>query len=216
MRSWALLALVGCGRLGFESRAASVDNDASVDAAASDPDAAVDAAPDPNRVTYTATIAECLNPNAPDLTLCTTLNGAKQLVIDGNDGTTNDPWEAYVRFDLDAAIAGRTVTGVTLVLSATDDPKAQGPDAGDIWAVTPFTRSSLATAVPSKVGMSPLAPSPGAVDTLQVIQYSLDTGNVAASTPVYLGVITTDMTGGVNYWNLDGASPPHLVIDLAP
>jgi hypothetical protein len=217
MRSWVLLALAaGCGRYGFADRQLPADDDAAIDGAVVDPDASIDTQPTPNQVTYTATVAECIDPNAPDLTLCTTINGANQLVIDGNDGTTNDPWESYLRFDLDAAIAGRTVTAVHVVLTATDDPKAPGPDGGDVWKVTAFTRAALATGRPTKVGGQPLAPSPGSIDALQVVGWSLPEGEVAASTPVFLGLITTDMTGGVNYWNLSGPNPPQLVIDLAP
>jgi hypothetical protein len=191
--------VAACGRLGFDAREAS-----DVDAGA----------PGSARMTYTASIAECIDPIQPTATKCTTNNGAEQLVVDGNDGMTNHPWQAYLRFDLDDALDGQTIAGVTLQLTATDNPKANGPDSGDIWHVAAFDPSSLASGAPAKVGGSPLAESRGSVDPLDVVEWRLPPSTVIPGAPVYLGVITTAKTGGVNYWNRAGVDPPRLIVSV--
>jgi hypothetical protein len=166
----------------------------------------------PVRLTYVATIAVCIDPRIPDPTLCTALNGGAQLAIDARDSTTMDPWQSYLRFDLDGALAGRTVEAVTLRLVATDDDKAPGPDSGEVWKVKQFTEQTLMTQVPPQLGNQPLASSQGAVAALQPVEWSLPAGLVAPDSAVHLGLVTAD-EDGVAYWNLDGQNPPELVID---
>jgi len=201
-----LVGVAACGRLGFDPR-----DDVSA------PDAGAGVGPDnpgTAQVVYTATIAECLDPNQPDLDACGSTNGLGQLVVDGNDGSTDSPWQSFVRFELDATLDGMTVRGVKLVMTATDDDKAAGPDSGDIWQVAAFDRASLAGGPPARIGTSPLARSRGSVDPLDVVQWGLPVTLIAARTTIYLGVITDDDSGGVNYWNLEGREPPRLVIDV--
>jgi hypothetical protein len=188
------------------------DGPAAADAPFGTPDAlpAADAAP--VHVEYVATIAECLDPEIPDPAECRGFNGPAQLVLDNSDSTTNDPWYGYVRFDLDGAIAGRTVTSVVLRLTATNDPKADGPNTGVVWAVDPFDLTSLTGTTPQHVGTTPLAGSQGSVVELEVVDWPLPAGAVVANTPVYLG-LETPSGDGVNYWNLAGPDPPRLIVD---
>lgn len=177
----------------------------------------VDATPDtftidaPTLFTYTATVAECIDPTNPDPGHCRSSNGNFQLVADAHDSTTGDPWNAYVRFDLDAGFAGQTVTTATLELTVTDASLAPSGSSGDIWQVQSFDLASLSTTVPGNVGASPIALAQANVVKLQTLSFAIPTTLIAPSGSVYLAVITTD-TDGVNYWNLDGTTPPRLVV----
>lgn len=198
MGKWSccvLLWLVGCGRMGFDTQTGD----------------GVEAPAGSVRLSYTATIAECIDPAVPNLTRCATYNGSDQLVVDGADGDTQSPWESFLRFDFDDQLSGRTVYAVALVMTATDDDKAKGPDSGAIWEVEPFDLASLASEAPAIVRASPLAGSKGPVDQSQTVEWSLPASSVTSAS-VYLGVITSSEDGGVNYWNLAGAEPPHLEI----
>ena len=199
--------LAACGRVGFDDRTSvSLVPDGATDELG-DLDALQ--GPGVKRFEYRAAIATCINPTQPDLTSCESLNGAGQLVVDGNDGTTNDPWQAYVRFDLDDAFAGKPIAKVTLRLKTTDDGKAQGPDSGAVWRVMPFTLQSLATQAPPTIGI--ISPTRGSLDANELVEFPLPIDIVGPS--VYLGIITDDQTGGVNYWNLSGPLPPTLVVE---
>jgi len=172
-----------------------------------DPDA-----PPPVHAEYVATVAECIDPLMPSPSFCKSINGADQLVVDHRDTGTADPWNAYIRFDLDAAIAGRTVTQVVLRLTGTDDPKTPGVNAGDVSLVEAFDAASLAVTTPAASGGGPVALSPGPVDIGSIIDWQLPTDAVTASMPLYLGIASVS-NDGVNYWNLAGSDPPRLIID---
>jgi hypothetical protein len=174
-------------------------------------DAPVDGA-GTERFEYVATIAECLNPAIPDPAECKARNGAAELVIDLRDSTTNEPWQAYVRFDLDNAFAGKTITNVTLRLVATDANNAPGPESGEVWEVTPFTADSLDILVPLQLADAPLAGSQGAVVNLQPIEWPIPARLVAPGGSVFLGLASLD-ENGVNYSNLAGPAPPRLLVD---
>lgn len=162
-------------------------------------------------VEYVATVAECVDPLDPSPSVCKAINGDDQLVVDHRDTGTADPWNAYVRFNLDAAIAGHTVTQVVLRLTATDDPKAPGSTAGTVYVVEAFTALSLEGTTPADLG-APIAMSPGPVDLGAQLDWSLPIATVTAGAPVYLG-ISSASDDGVNYWNLAGPEPPRLIID---
>ena len=181
-------------------------------------DASVDArpptdAPQITHVEYTSTVADCVNRVAPDPDGCIAANGTGQLVLDAIDSTTGNPWDGFVRFDLDNVIAGRVVMSVKLRMTATSDAKAPSPESGVVWKVQPFTRTTLASVEPAKIGSLPLAGSQGAVIKLQQIEWTLPTSSVAAAAPIYLGLVSAN-DDGVNYWNQTGANPPKLIIDL--
>jgi hypothetical protein len=183
-----------------------------VDSPENDPDGPVTSPDGPPRVTYGASIAECIDPGDPDPARCRAVNGAQQLVVDIRDSTTTRPWRGFVRFDTDDQLVGRVVTAVTLRVTATSDAKAPGPSSGEIFRSSPFDLSTLATTTPTRVG-SPIAPSQGAVLRLEPVEWPLPVGIVAASSPVFLEINPLD-DDGVNYWNSDGANPPELIIDL--
>ena len=170
-----------------------------------------DAPPGAIQKTYSAVVAECMAPMFPDPTLCRSLNGQQQLVIDIRDSMTNDPWHSYIRFDTDMTLIGKTITKVSLRMVITTANNAAGPDTGSVFAVTPFTQQSLTNNVPSKVG-GQLAGSQGAVGEGDVVTWTLPPSSVIAGTPVYLGLYAND-DDGVNYYNRDGAMPPRLIID---
>ena len=173
-------------------------------------DAGVDSVP--IQRTYTATVAECVSPTTPDPQRCRELNGNAQLVLDLRDATTTEPWQAFVRFDLDDALAGRTVTKVVLRVVVTAASNAPGPDSGSVFEVQPFTLATLATTAPAKVGDA-LAGSVGAVTNGEVVTFTLADPSIAnANSPVYLGLFAND-EDGVNYYNRDGAMPPQLIVD---
>jgi len=163
-------------------------------------------------IEYMAVVADCINPATPDPDGCIAANGAGQLVVDSNDSTTMNPWQGYVKFDVDGMIAGRTVMAVHLRMVATSDAKAPSPNSGSVWQVAPFTRTSLATTTPATIG-NVLAGSQGAVAANQPVNWSLPTSLVSANASVYLG-LTSASSDGVNYWNSTGTTPPRLVIDL--
>lgn len=185
---------------------------------ASDPDAPHLDAPAPDgamvtHVEYPATVAECLDPMAPNPLVCRAINGQQQMVIDMKDSATLNPWQGYVRFDLDTAIAGKTIVKVQLRVVATNDAKAPGGNTGEVWKVQSFTLQSLTGTTPAKIGASPLAGTQGAVIKLGPIAWPLPLDTVASGGAVFLAVITT-ASDGVNYWNIDGANPPRLAIDF--
>ncbi len=176
------------------------------------PDAAIDAPPDAQSAFgYTATVAECIDPMAPNPAMCTSIKGAAQLVVDMLDATTLQPWDAFLRFDLDGAFAGRSVVMVRLELTATDDTNAPSGNSGELYQVMPFTKLDLSLAEPAKVSATALAPNQGAVAKLQLVMWPVPTSLVAPNGSVFLELESTSQDG-VNYWNLAGATPPRLVV----
>jgi hypothetical protein len=172
-----------------------------------EPDASFEGA-----LSYPATVAECVDPMQPDPAKCRMIKGNTQLVIDNKDATTGHPWNAFIRFDLDDALAGHTVTHVALRVTATDDSLAPSPDSGTPYSVAAFTLQSLTGTLPAKVG-GPLVASKGPVTQLEAIDFELPPAIAAASSPVYIGLFPTN-NDGVNYWNRDGATPPVLLVDI--
>jgi hypothetical protein len=173
-----------------------------------------DASPDapPVTVTYVATVAECIDPTNPNPATCRSIKGNTQLVVDGKDATTADPWDAFIRFDLDDALQGRIITRVRLRLTSTNDSLAPGPDTGTPYHVSSFTLQSLSMKVPTKLGSMSLAASQGPVTASTSYDFELDAALAAPSSPVFIGLFPNAMDG-VNYWNADGTVPPALVVD---
>jgi hypothetical protein len=177
-------------------------------------DAPVDV-PNPNAITktYDAVIAECLDPMFPSAMACRSVNGNTQMVIDTKDTMTVGAWNAYIRFDLDNTLAGKTITNVTLRVMATTDGKAPGPDTGSVFRTGSFTQFSLEGMAPSITGNA-IAGSQGAVVANTPVSWQLPatlmTG--AASGSVYLAIVPNS-DDGVNYYNTDGATPPRLIIE---
>jgi hypothetical protein len=205
-----------CVAVSDDQHRCEVGGSGSDDAAIDGPrhDARVDAAPPDamHSFAYVATVAACIERLFPSPMLCITENGASQLVVDAQDSTTGQPWDAFVRFDLDGAIAGHTVVAVKLELTATDSARAPSDNSGVVWKSSPFTAMDLSMAEPAKVGAAAIAPSQGAVIKLQVVRWPLPTSVVAANAAVYLE-LESPSVDGVNYWDLTGANPPRLLID---
>jgi hypothetical protein len=172
----------------------------------------IDAPPSAVRVTYPATVAECVNPALPNPDTCRSVNGDTQMVVDENDSGTDNPWVGFVRFDIDGQIAGKTVTQVRLQLRTTSNSKASATKSGAIWQVQPFTKASLATTVPAHIGATEVGADKGAVTANMTLTWALPVGLVTANNGVYFSVETTS-SDGTNYWNSSGTTPPILIVD---
>ncbi len=131
------------------------------------------------------------------------------------DGGAAPEVASFMRFNLDGAIAGKTVTKVELELTATPTAGSDGPQAGEIWRVSSFTRPALFSSAPSKQGGAALAASQGPVAASQVVTWTLPNSAVQANASLYLGVFATSLNG-VRYYNTKGASPPKLSITVGP
>jgi hypothetical protein len=179
---------------------------------ASDIDAMqLDASPGSIQKTYMATVAECIAPMLPSPMFCRMKNGNTEMVVDLKDSMTNEPWHAYIRFDIDGALAGKMITKVTLRLMTTTDAKAPGPNSGSIYRVEQFTLASLSMTTPATMGAEiGAAKAPIAANTAYT--WVLPSSLVTANGAVYLGVLP-NVTDGVNYYNTSGATPPRLIVD---
>lgn len=166
----------------------------------------------PGTLTVVASVADCVDSVTPDPDACEALVGLGTMTADGSTGPNATPAYSFLRFDVDDTLAGRTVTSVTLRLTVTSQMGADSSQSGDIWEVETFTRQDLFGTVPAQVGAAPLSPSQGAVVQDQLVESTLPNGSVAANAPITLGVFQA-VTDGVDYWNLNGAVPPELVID---
>jgi hypothetical protein len=165
----------------------------------------------PTTVKYGAVVADCVDINNPNPDDCKI--GADQMRITTMEFMTGKHYSAFLRFNLDGALAGRTVTAVTLYLSTTTDPNAGSDKSGSIWQVSAFDRPDLFGKVPSNVGNKPVADDLGTVNDLTTYKWSLPATLVAANTPLYLG-LAPNSKDSARYWNTIGAKPPELVIDL--
>jgi hypothetical protein len=178
------------------------------------PDAAIDGPPDAQAsFAYPAAIAKCINPLAtpPSPSACAAASPANQLHVDGD--ATMHPWDAFLRFDLDDAFAGRTVTGVRLQLTASDSAAAMSDNSGVVYKSVEFTNADLSTAEPLKAQTAALAPSQGAVAPLQTVEWPLPAALVSANGSIYLE-LENPSTDGVDYWDNAGATPPQLIVDV--
>lgn len=115
-----------------------------------------------------------------------------------------------MRFEIDAAVAGRTLTGIQLRLHTDGGASSNGPSAGELWQVTPFTRASLFSATPAKVGTAPLATG-GSIGASEEIRFSVPRRLVTACAPVFLGIFPTT-SDGIGYYDERGAIPPALLV----
>lgn len=191
-------------------RAVDAAADGMTDAAA---DARPDAPPDAaGHVEYTASVSDCVNRVTPDPDSCASLSGLAGMLVDMSEATTMQPTDGFVRFDLDGALAGKTIVSATLRLTATNDARAAGPASGVLYRVQPFTRATLAMTEPAKIGSQPVSPGQGAVAKLQPVNWPLPTSLVSANGSVFLEIVNTN-TDGVIYGTKAAAAPPLLLID---
>jgi hypothetical protein len=162
---------------------------------------------------YPASIAKCINPAAvpPSPTACAAASPANQLHVDGDDAM--HPWDTFLRFDLDAAFEGRTVTSVRLQLTTTDVAASASDNSGIVYKSVEFTSADLSTAEPMKAQTTALAPSQGVVMPLQTVEWALPASLASPGGSVYLE-LENPSTDGVDYWDTAGTTPPQLLVDV--
>ncbi|HSN29792.1 MAG TPA: hypothetical protein VLT45_26070 [Kofleriaceae bacterium] len=180
-------------------------------------DAAVDAGPDAppdaqTRFVYEASVAACVNPvgTSPDPAGCSTAAGPNAVRVDADD--TGHPWDAFLRFHLDSAFAGRTVTAVHLQLTASTNANSDSPNSGAVYQSTAFALADLSVAEPAKADPTALAGNQGAVALGQTVRWPLPTRFAVINTNVYLELESTS-ADGVFYDNRNGAVPPQLIVE---
>ena len=162
-------------------------------------------------LSYGTSVADCVDPTSPNPDTCATEGGGIRMAVDLEEGMPPTPRISFLRFDLDAQLAGKSVDSVELRLSVPVFIGAESNDSGEVWRVAEFDRAALFTAAPTKVGASPAAASVGAVAQGQTVVFELPSSLVSAGGSVYLGVFPLS-TNGVDYSNALGAVPPALVI----
>jgi len=161
-------------------------------------------------VTYPASVAACVNVNVLSTDACETATGKGQMSVDQNDmGGVAEI--SFVRFEIDGALAGKTIDTVTLELVVASTLNSAGDHSGEVWQVSPFTVGSLNMALPPKMGATRVSPDQGSVMPLQVIKWQLPASIVTLNSGFFVGIFPTSMNS-VAYWNTAGATPPRLVI----
>jgi len=160
---------------------------------------------------YPATLGACNSEKDFSLDACEQAAGPGIMYADKLTGN-NATMHAFIRFDLDGKLAGKTVDGVVLRLVAPNIPQAQSDSSGEIWKVTPFTEDSLWMGQPEPIGSAPLAGDVGATEPTQEHYWSLPLDLVAPGAPVFLA-IDNPSEDSVDYWNDDGEDPPLLIIN---
>ncbi len=165
-----------------------------------------------SQVAYTGVVADCIDPTLPDPDACETFVGTGALTVDGNRVTTATPRHAFLRFDLDGVLQGATIDAVALRVVVTNGSGADSTSTAEVWEVAPFTRPDLFMAEPAQVSAGPVSPDQGAVVQGQEVLFPLPTTLVVADGSVFLGLFPLT-SNGVDYFNLNGAEPPQLIVD---
>jgi hypothetical protein len=174
-------------------------------------------------LSYSASIADCVNPAAPDPDDCAAdaaafEGGPGRMVLDtyysnGGGGART----IYLRFDLDAAFAAADVATVALELSTPPDAWAASDNTGDIWSVGSFTRPDLfsAASLPADLGATAISGSLGVLAAGATVSFPLPTALAIPGAAVTLRVRPLSTDGAV-LWNMTGTTPPRLVITCTP
>jgi hypothetical protein len=161
-------------------------------------------------LTYPATVAECVNPMMPDPAACSTWAGGNRLDVDlKNEASNMEPSHAYLRFDLDGALDGKTIDAVQVELVCGDAAGDEAPMSGELYRVASFSLSSLQTGVPAIA--EKVAEDRGGVTRGATVAWLIPPALVKPNGTIYLGLFPTT-NNGVHYWNNSGAVPPKLVI----
>jgi hypothetical protein len=166
----------------------------------------------PITVDFVATVAECIDPGLPDPAFCEQRAGAGKITVDLADGMPAHPFYAFLRFDVDPALAGKVIEQISLELQVGPDMGDESDtQSGEVWRVAPFSLSDLSAAAPAQIGSAPLAPDAGAAMANQTVTWALPANLLAGGAEVYLGLypVTDD---GVDYWKASGAAPPRLIV----
>jgi hypothetical protein len=161
---------------------------------------------------YRAALAECndpvnLDPDACELEAAPSMGA---LTVDLQNNTGIGPFHGYLRFDLDGALDPDLVVSVTLRLVATDS--SSSPSSGEVHRVEPFELMDLFAYQPATIGPL-LAPAQGPVAGGDVVEWLLPPNELPLDEPsLYFGIVPLS-SDGIDYWNLDGAQPPELVVE---
>ena len=147
-----------------------------------------------------------LDPDACELEAAPTMGA---LLVDVDDSGVG-PFHAYLRFDLDGVLDPDSVVSVTLRMTATN--VTMSSSSGEVHLVEPFDLMDLYALQPATIGPV-LAPDQGAVAAGDVVEWSLPPDLLPLGDPsLHLGILPLSMDG-IDYWNLDGAQPPELVVE---
>ncbi len=168
----------------------------------------------PITVTYLAKVADCVDTTDPNPDVCEAPNPGLWTVdlvndeLASSDAALGPPTAGFLRFDLDNAFAGKTVTKIELVVRVGASP-ASSDHSGEVWTVSTFTRPDLFKAVPAKVAK--VATDLGAVAANATVKWTLPNNTVSANTAACFGVFTSS-TNGADYQNTKGSIPPRLLV----
>ena len=174
----------------------------------------------PVTVTYGAEVADCLlledasagggNPLANDPDICAAVHGGNRMGVDlfESDGMGLES-RSYLRYEIDDQLADLEITGLTIRTFVGET----GPEAGEIWAVEPFSRPDLFMGPPGRVDVAPLAPSYGPVTVNTSAEWTLPPTIIDPPATLFIEIApVSTTTEGVDYHNNLGATPPVLVV----
>lgn len=164
--------------------------------------------------TYPATIADCLEQGELDPNACRSFaesqSGPDQMWVDVRHPPRSE-FRGFLKFDVDDAILGATVSAVRLEVSVASNGDAAA-SAPAVWQVEEFqTRAELFLTEPMPVGSAALADAPQAIDG-STLTYALPIDSVSPGASLYLGLLP-ESAAGVALWNANGSRPPQLVIE---
>lgn len=119
---------------------------------------------------------------------------------------------ACMTFTIDAEIADQTITQVILEMHTVDKSNSSSDAAGEIWAVEAFTEADFTNALPPKIGVLPLAPSPGPAKSFKPVYWNLPLDLVTPNAPIYL--CAYPLSGdGAYYYSHASVLPPVLYVE---
>lgn len=161
-------------------------------------------------VSYPASIAECISPVLLDPDACEAAAGLGFLNVDLEVVNGSDtPEHAFLRFDLDDALMGKTVLSATVELVVGPTFGAGSDHTGELWDVKPFTLPDLSLGSPEGVNL--VSADLGACGRGDTVAFVLPTSMVTSGVSLYFGLFP--LSGdGVNYYNNAGLTPPRLLI----
>jgi hypothetical protein len=103
-----------------------------------------------------------------------------------HQGGNGRPARVLLRFEVPAALAGRTLTSVVLLIKFADGETAGSDWSGDLHAVEPFSGASLGDGAPAYLDL--LAGDPGPSEPGQTVKWALSPEAVTAGQSAYFGL----------------------------
>lgn len=170
-----------------------------------------DGPPGTQRLRYEATASGCVSSTLGE-EVCLSVYGGNQLVITSADDFTSMPLAAYIRFDLDGALAGKLIAGVTLELTAQDTADATSDKSGAVWLANAFTQASIENTSPGTIG-APIAADPGPLAKHATVDWNVSTLLVTPGAPVCVAIQSNSANTAI-YENHASATPPVLLVDV--